>query len=254
MRYIALFVVISAFLSSCTINNSVLLKTDKEYVFDSIPTQLNPEYQLSANDAIRFRLFANDGFQLIEFSSIGGSRNSGQALNQQVSFTYILEYDGFVKLPIIGRTNLSGLTIREAEIKLQELYSEYYNSPFVMLSVANRRVVVFPGNAGGAQVITLTENNTTLLEAIAMAGGLAERGRARSIRLIREEAGERKVYNIDLSTIEGLKYIDIIVEANDVIYVEPVPNIAQEVLKDIAPVFSIISSAFFIWVAVTRGV
>ena len=93
------------------------------------------------------------------------------------------------------------------------------------------------------QVIYLANNNTTLLEAIAMAGGITERGRASRIKLIRKDVnGKRIVYRIDLSTIEGLTYTDILVQANDYIYVEPVPELGREILKEVAPIISIITS------------
>ena len=82
------------------------------------------------------------------------------------------------------------------------------------------------------------------MEAIALAGGIAERGRASRIKLIRKnDNGQRQVYRIDLSTIEGLKYTDILVQANDYIYIEPVPEIGRELLKEVAPIVSLISSA-----------
>ena len=84
----------------------------------------------------------------------------------------------------------------------------------------------------------------TLLEAIALAGGVTERGRASRIKLIRkDEEGKRQVYMIDLSIIEGLEYTDILVQANDYIYVEPVPEIGRELLKEVTPIVSLISSA-----------
>ena len=40
-----------------------------------------------------------------------------------------------------------------------------------------------------------------------------------------------------------LKYTDILVQANDYIYIEPVPEIGRELLKEVAPIVSLISSA-----------
>ncbi len=83
-----------------------------------------------------------------------------------------------------------------------------------------------------------------MLEAIALAGGITERGRASKIKLIRKnDKGKRVVYKIDLSTIDGLGYADIIVQANDYIYVEPVPEIGREILKEVTPIVSLITSA-----------
>jgi polysaccharide export outer membrane protein len=255
MRYILLMIVASALFSSCTINNSMLIKAPRDYVFNSIPDTFKTEYQLSPNDAVRFRLFANDGFQLIEFSTSSGSSSGNSNLFSAVgNLNYLIDNTGFAKMPILGRVQLAGMTVKEAEEFLQTKYSTYYNDPFVMLNIANRRVVVFPGNAGTAVVITLTGNNTTLLEALALAGGIADRGKASSIRLVRLIDNERHVFNVDLSIIANLDKIDIIVEANDVIYVEPTPDVAREILKDVAPIVSLISSAFFIWIALTRGV
>jgi polysaccharide export outer membrane protein len=140
---------------------------------------------------------------------------------------------------------LSGLTLREAENKLEDLYSEFYNDPFVILQVQNNRVIVSPGAGGTAQVITLVNANTTLMEALAMAGGVNERGNSSQIKVLREdrETGERLVFLIDLSTIDGLKSADMIIQANDIIYVEPLPLIARELVQEITPIVTLITTA-----------
>ena len=46
-----------------------------------------------------------------------------------------------------------------------------------------------------------------------------------------------------MSTIEGLEYADLIVQANDYIYVEPDPELGKEILGEVAPVVSLVSSA-----------
>ena len=52
---------------------------------------------------------------------------------------------------------------------------------------------------------------------------------------------------MDLSTIEGIKYANMLVQANDVIYVEPVPEIAGEILKDVAPFVTLVSGVALIY-------
>ena len=108
--------------------------------------------------------------------------------------------------------------------------------------MTNQRVIVFPGNGSDARVVQLTNPNTTLLEAIALAGGIADRGKANTVKLMRIENGERIVYVMDLSVIEGLKFTDMIVQANDYIYVEPAPELGKEVIEKIIPVTSLITT------------
>lgn len=253
MRRLFLFTLVLGVFSGCTINNSIILKSDRDFVFDSIPEEMSTiDYRISPNDVVEFRLFANEGFKLIDVANSTQTGNN-QLLNRQGGFTYVVETDSMVNLPIVGRMKLAGMTLKEAEVMLEDKFSAFYNRPYVILNVSNRRVIVFPGSGGGAKVVSLRNNNTTLLEVIASAGGVADRGRSKSIRLIRGENDDRKVYNIDLSTMEGLKYIDIIVQANDVIYIEPAPELARELLKDATPVITLITSAITVWLVVNRG-
>ena len=90
------------------------------------------------------------------------------------------------------------------------------------------------------------------MEAIAQAGGIPERGKASVVKLMRKENSIRKVYTIDLSTEEGLKYTDVVLQANDYIYVEPNPQLAKEIVKDVAPVISLISSLVIIVTFISR--
>lgn len=236
-------IVISFLLSACNYNSSIMLKTKKDYKYADIPKEDNPQYKISPNDIIEFRIYSNDGFKMIDIISSAGD---GRALNTiQQGIHYLIEQDGQVKLPTIGRVKLSGMTLREAEMELEKMYSDYYIKPFVLLSVANKRVIVFPGSPGDAKVIKLENNNTTLIEALALAGGISEIGKAKRIKIIRRNLPEPQVYLIDLSTIEGIKQADLILQANDIIYVEPTKfsRISREILRDVATILSLITSA-----------
>lgn len=240
--------------NSCGINSDLMLKTEKGYEFTAIDS-LNAskdEYKIDVNDILQFRFFTNDGQRILDLSS-ASEPGQNQLFNPNNSLNYVVQKDSLVNFPALGEVNLVGMTIREAENFMGNKYSGLYINPFVQISVTNKRVIVFPGSGGDAQVLYLENNNTTLLEALALAGGISERGRASRIKLIRKnEAGKRDVYQIDLSTIEGLAYTDILVQANDYIYVEPVPQIGRELLQEAAPIISLITSAIFVISYVTK--
>ena len=63
MRYLIFTLLLTGFLSleGCYINSNLMLKTDKNYVFDSIPKNIKTEYVISPNDQIQFKIFSNDG-------------------------------------------------------------------------------------------------------------------------------------------------------------------------------------------------
>jgi polysaccharide export outer membrane protein len=240
-------IIFSVMLSACNYNSSIMLKTERNYKYSEIPKEENPQYRISPNDIIEFRIYSNDGFKMIDIISSAGD---GRAMNTiQNGIQYLVEQDGQVKLPTIGRVKLAGFTLREAEMELEKLYSDYYIKPFVLLSVSNKRVIVFPGSPGDAKVIKLENNNTTLIEALALAGGISDIGKAKRIKIIRRNLPQPQVYLIDLSTIEGIKQADIILQANDIIYVEPTKfsRVSREVLRDVASILSILTSALIVY-------
>lgn len=240
--------------TSCNINNDLMLKTPHDYEFDSIPENATSDYTIATNDILELRLYANDGFLIIDISS-GTSDLSGDRAMQSVGrnfITYLVEESGEVKLPMVDYIPLAGLTIKEAQDYLEDLYSEFYINPYINLTVINKRVIVFPGSGGSAKVIPIQNNNTTLIETLASAGGITPRGKAKKVKLIRDVNNERHVYLIDLSTIEGIKHADMIVQANDIIYVEPVPQLAREILQEVTPIVSLLSSVFIIYVTINN--
>lgn len=259
MRYVLIWLFASLLLGSCTVNKDILFKTPNDYVYDQIPDTAVTQSRIAPNNILTMDFYTGDGHILIE-RGIGSSMLTAGAaagnnnLNRNNNITYLVDQDGTVKLPVLGRVYLAGMNIREAERELENLYSKYYNEPFVKLDVTNNRVIVSPGSGGKAQVIRLVNNNTTLMEALALAGGIDQRGIASEIKLIREnkKTGERDVYKIDLSTIDGLEQADMIVQPDDIIYVEPLPMIASGLVKEFAPYITLLTTAVLV-LTLARG-
>jgi len=237
------------------LNPSIMLQTPKDYVYDTLKMDSAAynaqEYRIAPNDLIEFRLYANDGFTLINLTTLN---NRDNIIQNQNLFQYQVNNYGMAKLPIIGDISLSGYTLRQAEDTLEARYSQYYVDPYSMLRVVNKRVIVYPGNDGAAKVVTLANNNTTLLEALALTGGIPESGKAYDIKLIRNNGNPANpdVYHMNLSKIEGIAQANIIVQANDIIYVEPRKYYARETLREITPILSLVTSAFLLITLFTR--
>lgn len=241
-KYFLIIVSLILILSSCGINSNVMFKTPKNSTFkyDSIPMRPKEDYKISRDDKISFTISNNFGHRIIENQSgIGGTNTTSI---QGKEFEYLVKSDGSVDLPIIGNTFVEGFTVDQLEDTLAKKYSKEHQHPFIQVSVTNQRVIVFPGEGGDAKVIPLKNNNTTLMEAIADAGGVALRGKANTVKLMRRVNSKREVYLFDLSTVEGLKYTDMIVQSNDYIYIEPHPRLAREALSQITPFLTIVSS------------
>jgi polysaccharide export outer membrane protein len=242
-RIFYLFILVA--LTGCkALYPSMMLETESKFQFTPLPqtdSTNSIEYKIARNDFVNFRLFSNDGFRLIDFSNV--SDNGGSTLQYANSgIDYLVDVDGTIDLPVLGKTMLAGLTIREAKELLEKKYAQYYIKPYILLKVTNRRVIVFPGDPGTARIIPLLNNNTTIIEALALAGGITEDGKARKVKLIRGNPDKPMVYLIDLSTIYGIKAGGMVLQANDIIYVTPQRRISEKLLERITPVLSLISS------------
>ena len=237
--------------SSCGINSSVMFKTPKggEYQYDSIPETRSQDYKLSGDD--KFQMFVSANYAHNVVNSMSGMPN-GDELETAVHFPeieYVIDRAGETNLPIIGRVHAGGLTIRQFEDTLARLYNEIagYKNPYTKITLSNQRVVVFPGDGGDAVVVPLINNNTTLMETLASAGGIAERGKANTVKLMRMVDNERKVYLLDMSTIA---HADILVQANDYIYIEPHERYGREILSQVAPFVTLLSTTVLILITV----
>jgi len=246
MRKIALALLLLSVLSSCRLlRPSLMLKTPKGYAYDQLNDSMAiDDYRISPTDNITFRLLSNEGFKLVDIS--------GANLTTLSTFDASVENDGTVKLPLIGRVKLEGLTLREAEQMLETRFSDFYVGPYVIMRITNKRVTVFSGGAGNARVIPITNSRTTVFEALALAGGITEDGKAYKIKLIRKASPKPKVYLMDLSTIDGLKSGTIIVQANDIIYVEARNRVAQRITNEIVPYVTILSTVLLLYTVFKR--
>lgn len=118
-------------------------------------------------------------------------------------YSSVISREGYMKIERIGPIYLSGLTISEAKVKLENRLSKIYsginssvNKVFFDLSLLNTRSIIIniAGNVTAPGTYTLS-SLTSPLNAIYAAGGPSENGSYREINIIR---GGEEVHSIDL--------------------------------------------------------
>jgi len=221
----------------------------KDYQYFELAKKKMDEYVIEPGDELSLQVYSRDGFKLIDV--LGGGVSGGNATStsgtaatnsintsgsNSSNASYIVDKEGFVKLPILGDFFVKGYSQYEISNLLSQRYASLFVNPFVVLRVTNRRVFVFKGQVG--MVIPLNETPTNILEVLAKSGGLDRTVKAYKIKVIRGDLKNPQVKLIDLSTLEGLRNADLIVQTNDIIYVEQRKKIASDVLIEIAPILS----------------
>ncbi|MBS1593936.1 MAG: polysaccharide biosynthesis/export family protein [Bacteroidetes bacterium] len=220
----------------------------KDYQYFELAKKNIEEYVIQPGDEVTLQVYSRDGFKLIDV--LGGATHSQQGSNSTVASTagrvtdiqYLVDQEGFVKFPVLGIMYVKGYTQSELEAQLAQRYASLFVNPFVVLRVANRRVFLFKGDMG--MVIKLNDAPTNLVEVLAKAGGLERLLKAYKIKIIRGDLANPQVRIVDLSTLEGLRSADLIVQSNDIIYIEQrksvITDFTREILPVITPVISLI--------------
>lgn len=99
--------------------------------------------------------------------------------------------DGSVRLPMVGKVPVQGLSLEEAQVAVTQAYGNYIHQPFVDLNLVSRRPVqiAIAGevNRPGAYAIEDSEDDTpmTVTKAIQLAGGITQMANIRRVQVVR---------------------------------------------------------------------
>ncbi|MFM7668912.1 MAG: polysaccharide biosynthesis/export family protein, partial [Bacteroidota bacterium] len=215
----------------------------ENFQYDSLPLKPSQDYVIGPGDRFSFLFSTNKGERLI--TGLSGVKGvDGQSFLQTnigIIQDYLVRTDGTADLPVIGNIKVQGMTVTQLKDTLTEILSKDFIEPYIQIRLTNQRVIVFNGR-GSAQVVTLGNLNSSLLEVLAMAGGLNNDAKANSIKLIRKVNNKREVYKIDLSTIHGMKQAEMIVQSNDYIYVDFKPRLASSFMTEVSPWLSLFTT------------
>lgn len=240
---VALLGIATSLMHSCKVlYPNEMLKTESNYDFDDFEAN-QPEYVINLYDKLDVRVYTNNGLQLINTEQGGGAAIQ----NNTTTIGYLVESDSTVKLPTIGRVKLAGRTIAAAETLLEDMYKQYYQQPFVKVNVTNRRVIIFRSGSSSGSVLSINNEKFTLLEALAQAGGIDDLSKAYRIKVLRGDLRNPKVYLYNISSIEDVKKSNLVLQSNDIIYVERRPKYVQRTISEIAPYVSLINTAMLIY-------
>lgn len=133
---------------------------------------------------------------------------------------YMVDEDGFIHLPLIGKRKAAGLTVSALREEITAELVKLYRDPVVNIRILNFKVTVY-GDVLRPDIYTLQNERTTITQALSLAGDLNITAMRKRVFLVREENGNRKFIPVDLTSKKVFDSPYFYLKNNDEIYVQP---------------------------------
>jgi len=180
------------------------------------------ENQKVTDRSIEYKILPQDRLQIVLYKDPNAAAESTSSeLGQSMSEKGILvNADGYVTLPLIGKVKVAGLTQTQAADRITQRYKKYLNTPSVYIEVLNKRIFVL-GEVKKPGPITLDKEKMTLFEALAHAGDFTDSAVRNSIIIMSNDKQGMHLRKVDLTRFDKMNYASLMLRPNDIVYVQP---------------------------------
>ena len=269
LRNILFFALVSLALSSCVTARKVnyMQKPDKQ-IPSYADTLSYEDYVLRIGDRLYVYVYSlNEDIQKMYNA---GGYNASQMRQQMTSggtmygsydlYTYLVDEEGNIDFPTIGKVAVQGKTTREVKFQLEQelgtLLQEIpgYSMVSVEVNIVNRSFSVIGAQSGRYPI---NKEKMTIFEALAMCGDLGEFNSRKEIKLVREKNGVTTIKTFDARSEDIVNSEYYYIEPNDIIYIRQIPGYSfgiNHVTTAIGVTAATISFGVFIYTLVQTGI
>lgn len=223
--YESAIVIILVVFTSCTSQKDLAYfnKVNKSSA-DSINTVFKPNFEtvIIPGDLLSIVVSGSDPKAVVAFNSPVISYYSPSSENiygQPILQPYLVDAEGYINFPQIGKVKLSGLKKSEAVDLISEKLDPYLKNPIVTIGYTNYKVTVL-GEVARPGQYPVNNERVTILDALGMAGDMTIYGKRNNVLITREINGKLEFARINLNSEDVFKSPYYFLRQNDVIYVE----------------------------------
>lgn len=224
-----MFLGLLLFAASCVTNKkfTLLQRNDlhQQNPTDSIVRVYNVvsyEYKLQSEDIVyvKFESLTPKDYDFLNQNPMMQGGNFNLQMGGGLIMGELIDQQGEIPFPFLGKIKVGGLSIFEAQDKLQKIAEQYLDKPVVKVRLLNFRFTVL-GEVLREGTVTLMNNRVTVLEALGQSGGMTDLADRSNVKLIRQENGETRIQYINLLDEDFINSPYYYIHQNDVLIVPP---------------------------------
>ncbi|MEC8635873.1 MAG: polysaccharide biosynthesis/export family protein [Bacteroidota bacterium] len=216
VKLACLAIIVACFVVSCSPSKDVVYFQDASQ-FETLVDDNTFSTKFKVDDLLSIHISTLDPEASAPFNLFRGAEEGGIRPEQ---VNYLVDKNGEIDFPVIGKVKIEGLSPSETRDLLREKLKDYLKDPIINIRIRNFTVTVL-GAVNRPGTYPVNGEQITIMEALGLAGDIAIKGRRDNVMVIRDFDGT-KVYNrINLNQKDALKSPVYYLTQNDVVYVEP---------------------------------
>jgi len=268
-KYLFFLAVVAIALSSCVTARKVnYMQEPDRHIPSYADTLAFEDYELRIGDRLYVYVYSLDE-TIMKMYNAGGANssqmrqqmgNGGGTYGSYDLYTYLIDEDGNIDFPTIGKQYVQGKTTREVKKQLEQELSTLlqelpgYSTVSVEVNIVNRSFSVIGAQSGRYPI---NKEKMTIFEALAMAGDLGEFNSRKEIKLVREKNGVTTIKTFDARSKDIVNSEYYYIEPNDIIYIRQIPGYSfgiNHVTTVIGVTAATISFGVFVYSIVQTGI
>lgn len=221
VNYRLIYFTVLVLLSSCSKRNLVYFSDLPSSSDFNTPVKNYVAPKIQADDILSVSVSSLNPESNVLFNNVLlPSTGNTTVIADKINEGYLVDKNGSINFPVIGKIPLAGLTKEQATEKMTDLIKAHVKNPIVNIRFLNFKVTVI-GEVNKPATFTVPTEKINILEALGLAGDMTAFGKRENVLIIREKDGVRTTSRINLNNKEVLNSPYFYLQQNDIVYVEP---------------------------------
>ncbi|MEP6748592.1 MAG: polysaccharide biosynthesis/export family protein [Bacteroidota bacterium] len=196
--------------------------TAKPLIVKTVPFK-SPVIQTDDILSVTIQTIDNDVTNLLNSNNNAASMpvlSSAATSGAQNVSGYLVDNEGYIEVPFVGKVHVAGLTTSQAKDLLSTEVNKYFNDAIVSIRYANFKLTVI-GEVLRPSTYVLPNEKVNIFDALGMAGDMTIYGQRENVLLVRDTLNDKKLVRLNLNNKDIVSSPYFYLQPNDIIYVQP---------------------------------